>query len=55
MVQYDQIDEVDMLSTMSLKGTAPQNIFSLKSGHIGCIDLWNDSGLQNNLKKKSKF
>ena len=24
---------------LSLKGTVPQNIFFLKSGHIGCIDL----------------
>ena len=25
--------------TKLLKGTVPQNTFSLKSGHIGCIDL----------------
>ena len=28
------------------KGTILWNIFFLKNGHIGCIDLWNDSGLQ---------
>ena len=27
------------LQTVGIKGTVPQNIFSLKSGHIGGIDL----------------
>ena len=34
------------LFTNFLKGTVTQNIFSLNTSPIGCIDLWNDSGLQ---------
>ena len=29
------------------KGTFPQNIFVLKAGHIGWINLWNIGGLQS--------
>ena len=30
-----------------------REIFLLKNGHIGCIDLWNDGGLQNLCQKKT--
>ena len=41
-----------------IKGTILWNIFFFKNCHFGCIDLWNDSGLQKiTLKElgKSKF
>ena len=32
-------DKNPSVKNMCLKGTVPQNVFSLKSGHIGGIDL----------------
>ena len=31
-----------------MKGTVPQNMFSLKKGHIGCKDLSKDNGFKKN-------
>ena len=38
----------------SLKVPSHNIFFSLKSGHIGWIDLWNDTGLQINLLKQKE-
>ena len=39
--------------SFGFKGTVPQNIFPLKSGHTGCIGFGSDTGLQKlPLKKK---
>ena len=37
--------EINVASKL-FKGTVPQNISPLKSGCIGCIDLWNVKRLQ---------
>ena len=37
-----------------LKGTVTQNIFFLKSGPNGCIDLWNNIDLQTNIDKRKE-
>ena len=41
-------------SYLVFKGTVPQNIFPLKCGRIGCIDLWNIKGLQKYPYKKKE-
>ena len=38
-------------SRQFLKGTVPQNIFSLKSGYYGCMDFSNNSGKNYFLNK----
>ena len=42
-------------NTGSIKGAMTKNIYSLKIGPNGCIDLWNNIDYQKSLKKKIKF
>ena len=42
----------DLYAPLAVKGTIIQNMFFLKSGTNGCIDLRNNIGLQKKLGKR---
>ena len=46
MVYHNNLYHFFIHKNINIKGTVTQNIFSLKTSHIGCIDLWNYISIQ---------
>ena len=38
-IEISMLEKIDRVKFLDFKGTVPRNIFSLKSGYIGGIDL----------------